>query len=104
MVVPAGGGLLLLVQPPPPLLEDAFHLLHVLVADALAAAVAPLQAVEDVFPHRDRRLQAARPLPATLQLPAEAPLAREALGGQEAALPRLRVGVGPLDFHTTAGG
>src|SRR5262249_51230317 len=78
--------------------DDALHLLDLLVADALAAAVAALQAVQDVLPHRQRRLQAARPVAAPLQLPAEVPLLREPLDAQEAPLPRLRVRVSPLDL------
>src|SRR6202035_4071542 len=80
-------------------LDDALDLLDVLVADALAAAVAALEAVEDMVPHGGRRLQAARPLAAPLQLPLEAPDVGEALGAQEAALPRLGVGVSPLDLE-----
>src|SRR5262245_60099583 len=70
--------------------HDPLHLLDLLVADALAAAVAALQAVQDVLPHRQRRLQAARPVAAPLQLPAEVPLLREPLHAQEAPLPGLR--------------
>src|SRR4051794_6588457 len=79
-------------------LDDALDLLDVLVADALAAAVAALEAVEDVLPHGPGGLQTARPVAAALQLPLETPLAGEVFGAEEAALPGFRVLVGPLDL------
>src|SRR5439155_19941019 len=81
-----------------PVPEHLLDLLHVLVADALPPAVAPLQAVQDVLPHGPGRLQAARPVAAPLQLPAEVPLLGELLRGEVAALAALRVGVVPLDL------
>src|SRR5262249_20132915 len=74
---------------PLPLLEHLLPLLDVLVAHALAPPVAPLQAVQHVLPHRPGRLQPLGPLAAAHQLPLEAPHPREALGAQEAPLPRL---------------
>src|SRR5439155_4048127 len=79
--------------------DDAADLVQVLIADALAAAVAALEAVVDVLPHLQRRLKAARPLAAALELPLEPPLAGEFPGAQEAALAALGVHIGPLDLH-----
>src|SRR5947208_1522658 len=81
-----------------PVSQEALDLLDVLVADALAAAIAAAQAVQDVLPHRPCRFQVLRPVAASLQFPLEAPLAGPLLGAQEAALSRLRVGIGPLDL------
>src|SRR5262249_19255508 len=78
---------------------DALHLFDVLIADAFAAAVAALQAVQDVLPHGPGRLQPLGPVAAALELPLEAPHAGEALGAQEAALLGLGVGGSPLDLH-----
>src|SRR5262245_48364299 len=51
--------------------QDALDLDDVLIADPFAAAVAALEAVEDVFPHGSRRLEPAGPFAAALELPAE---------------------------------
>src|SRR5207237_571143 len=74
------------------------HLLQILVTDPFAAAVAALQTVVDVLPHFQRRLQAARPLAAALELPLEPPLAGEFVDAQEAPLAGLGVHIGPLDL------
>src|SRR5438128_873644 len=84
-----------------PRFQDAFNLIHIGIADALTAAVAATQAVEDVLPHGPGRLQLALPGPAAFQLPAEPPHAGKPFRAQEAALTGRRVAVGPLDFHNS---
>src|SRR5437016_3313226 len=69
-----------------PVLEEALDLFDVLVADALAAAIAAAQAIQDVLPHRPRRFQVLRPVAAPLQFPLETPLPGPLLGAQEATL------------------
>src|SRR5687767_13900339 len=74
-----------------PVRQDAFDLRHIFITDALAAAIAAFQTVEDVLPHDARRLEASRPFTAPLDLPAELPDAGEALGAEEAPLARFRI-------------
>src|SRR5262245_48349306 len=80
-------------------LKNSLNLFDVFVTDAFATAVAALQAVENVLPHGAGRREAARPLAATLQLPAKTPFAGELLRTKKPPLPRDVIGVGPLDVH-----
>ena len=79
--------------------QDPLDLLHILVADSFTAAVAALQAIEHVLPHGSSGLQAARPRPAPLQLPAEMPFAGKLLRAKKTPLAAFRIGVGPFDLH-----
>src|SRR5207247_1299655 len=84
-----------------PLAQDALHLIDVLIADALAAPIASLQAAEHMLPHLLGWLQPLGPLSPALQFPLEEPLPGELLGTQEALLSRCGVFIRPayLDRH-----
>lgn len=86
------------------MLDDLFHLFHVLIGDPFTPPIAPVQAVEDVLPDDERGFKPARPFAAALEFPFEAPLAGEFVGAEEAALASVGVGIGPLDFDRHGSG
>src|SRR5262249_35357965 len=87
----------------PPLAKHALDLFHVLVAYALAAAIAALDALEHVLPHVSCWLERAPAHVAPLQPIGELPFARELGRAEVSPLAAVRVGVLPLDFNAHGG-
>lgn len=76
-----------------------FDLGDIVVLHAFAAAITALEAVQNMFPHHNCWRKVLLPGAAPGKLPGKTPLAGKAIGPEEAALARFRIGIGPFDFH-----